>query len=285
VSTIVACPPPDHLRPFVDVFWQSRGDASTSERALPTGTVELVVDLRADRVRLRDRDNTALVLPPAVVCGPHTRFFVIDGQSDEDVVGVHFRPGGVAPFLGMPADEIRNRLVPAECIWGASRIERLLDELREAQASGARFAILAAFLEDRRVGAGEPDAAVRFAVDRFVARPEIATVAAVVDRVGLSSRHFARRFLEQVGLAPKAFSRVQRFQLTLRRLEALDRPVLVDLALDCGFFDQAHFANDFRRFTGVAPTAYLRMQRERLNHLAELPVRFVQDGGSGSRRG
>src|SRR6516165_3438802 len=91
------------LSQFVELFWYYEGVTlpHTKERLLPQGSVELVINLREDRCRVYDhvRQEEYQSLPGAIVCGPHSNFFIIDIAGQEEVIGVHFRPGGVFPFL------------------------------------------------------------------------------------------------------------------------------------------------------------------------------------------
>jgi AraC-like DNA-binding protein len=92
-------------------------------------------------------------------------------------------------------------------------------------------------------------------------------VSEVVDRVGLSSRRFIEVFHHQIGLTPKVFQRVCRFQRALRTLHNGAAPDLADLALNCGYYDQPHFINDFRTFSGMTPLEYLTVATPHLNHV------------------
>ena len=77
----------------------------------------------------------------------------------------------------------------------------------------------------------------------------------MANRLGLSSRQFERRFRNVVGIPPKLFSRMQRFQRVFQTME--DRANWVDAAVSCGYYDQAHLIRDFRQFSGTTPTALL----------------------------
>jgi hypothetical protein len=98
------------LSEFVELLWffESAAPSHQSERVLPTGTVELVINLRDTTERSLD----------AVVAGPHSRFFVLDTGRPSSVIGVHFKPGGAYPFFALPMDELRNRLVSLEALCG-----------------------------------------------------------------------------------------------------------------------------------------------------------------------
>jgi AraC-like DNA-binding protein len=89
----------------------------------------------------------------------------------------------------------------------------------------------------------------------------------VVQRIGLSSRRFVDLFRAEVGLSPKVYCRIRRFNEALRRVEQLTDVDWVDVALSCGYFDQAHFNHDFRAFSGVSPSTYLRHRTAR-THVA-----------------
>ncbi len=110
------------LAEFVELFWSWDGYAPPRgmERRLPTGTLELVVNLRADRLRVYDPDDTgrARTLSGSVVSGPHSGHFVIDTACQASMVGVHFRPGGARPFLPLPADRLRDLHVSVPALWG-----------------------------------------------------------------------------------------------------------------------------------------------------------------------
>jgi transcriptional regulator GlxA family with amidase domain len=92
-------------------------------------------------------------------------------------------------------------------------------------------------------------------------------VADVTDRIGLSPRRFIQVFADEVGLTPKLFCRVQRFQEVLGLVERRRRVDWVQVALDCGHYDQSHFIHDFRAFSGLNPTKYLRIRGDHRNHV------------------
>ncbi|HEY6306992.1 MAG TPA: DUF6597 domain-containing transcriptional factor [Candidatus Angelobacter sp.] len=115
------------LAQFVDLFWYYEGISRphSKERLLPQGTVELVINLRENPCRVYDRirQDEFQGFPGTLVCGPHSNFFIIDTAGQAEVLGVHFRPGGVFPFLRLPADEMQNRHVGLDDLWGARAAE------------------------------------------------------------------------------------------------------------------------------------------------------------------
>jgi hypothetical protein len=124
--------PRSPLSEFIELLWlfENAAPSHASERVLPTGTVELVINLH-ERTGSFD----------AVVAGPHSRFFVLDTNRPAAVIGVHFKPSGAFPFLALPVDELRNRHVSLEALWGG-RATELRERLLAAEGAEARLLLL-----------------------------------------------------------------------------------------------------------------------------------------------
>lgn len=265
-----------HYRPrppldrFVEALWLWDGyvQPHAKERILPDGSMQIVVNLTEDRIPLYDaatgeqRTATRGVL----LCGPRTAYSVIDTSSQLAVFGFHFRPGGMLPFLRMPLDELHDREVGLDDLWG-----RVADELRqrllEASTPAAKFVAAEQYLVERAVRGFERHRAVAFALGQLCAAPE-RSITEVCDETGLSSRRFIELFRQQIGVTPKAFARVLRFQRAVRTIGGAG-PELdwAGLAAECGYYDQAHFIHDFRGFSGMTPVEYAAARTEHLNHV------------------
>ena len=240
------------------------------ERLLPDGSVELVINLRDPSIPVYDPQDIrrCAMFPPAIVCGPHSQFFVIDTASQMDVVGVHFKPGGAYPFLKLPSAEIHNLHVGLDALWGRDARE-LRERLLEARTPQAKVHILEKALL-AKTAAPERHPAVGFALSQFRSGPEAQKISDVTQQIGLSAKRFIDVFQKQVGLTPKLFFRVRRFQKVLRVIGSGSPVDWAEIALTCGYFDQAHFIHDFRAFSGINPSAYLADHTEHLNHV---PIR------------
>jgi AraC-like DNA-binding protein len=237
------------------MFWayEAYGEGHPRERVLPTATSEIVVMLRDDGVS-------------PVACGAHSESFVIETASRPTLLGVHFRPGGAGPFLRMPADELGNVRVSLDTLWGRTAFE-LKERVLEARTWPSRFRIVEAMLVAQLSGRTTSHPAVVFALDTIQASPHVQTIGRLTERIGLSPRRFIEVFASQVGLTPKVFCRVRRFQRVLHAI-ARDKNVdWADVAVAGGYYDQAHFIHDFRAFSGINPTAYLRAGVRERNHI------------------
>jgi AraC-like DNA-binding protein len=238
------------------------------ERLLPDGSVELVMNLRDEVVRVYDGEDPGRshTFGHAVVGGPHSSFFVIDTDQQENLVGVHFKPGGAFPFLGPPADELHNLHVGLEDLWGALA-RRLRERLLEAPDEPRKARIVEEVLLERAGRSLDRHPAVVFALGHFQRVPHVRTISQVTRQIGLSPHRFIQVFREEVGLTPKLFCRVRRFHEAIRRAHRQERVDWIDLALGCGYFDQAHFIKDFQAFSGLNPSTWLVQRTDHLNHV------------------
>lgn len=202
-----------------------------------------------------------------MVCGPHATSFVIDTAQPATLLGVHFKPGGALPFLPVPAGELANRHVALGDLWGAAAAA-FCDQLAEARTAAAAFQLVEQALLARVARSPHLHPAVAFALAAFRQGQQAPSIAAVSAQVGLSARRFGALFRDQVGLPPRRFCRVQRFQAVLAQVQQARQVHWADLALACGYYDQAHFAHDFRAFAGLTPRDYLARQTGQRNHIA-----------------
>ncbi len=262
--------PAPPLDAFVKLLWTFDGftQAHAKERIMPDGALALVVNLHEDRTRIYDRNdfNRCQTFNGAIVAGAQSEFFVIDTAEQLAVAGVQFKPGGAFPFFDPPADELHGLHVPLDALWG-NFAQELREQLLEAGRADRAFDVMEDALLARVRGPLERHPAVDYALREFLAAPESARIAHVADRTGFSTRRFIELFRRQAGLTPKRFCRVQRFQRALRSI-ASGRPVeWTDVALDGGYFDQAHFIHDFRAFSGINPSAYRATNLRHMNHV------------------
>lgn len=252
------------------MLWYYEGDEPTydKERVLPTGTMEIVINLRDEALRVYDGKNPDRFqsLGGSLVCGAHSGFFLIDAAVQAHVMGVAFKPGGALPFLGLPAGELQDAQVPLEALWGRE-VANSRDRLLEAETAEAKFRILEQELLARLARPLVRHPAVAFALEEFWSVPHKRPISEVTTRTGLSPRRFIQVFSQEVGLNPKLFCRIRRFQEALRLCAGPERFEFGELALACGYFDQAHLIRDFRAFSGLSPTAYLKHRSEHRNHV------------------
>jgi AraC-like DNA-binding protein len=263
--------PQPPLAAFVELFWFYASDAPAHglERRLPDGSLSLIINLRDDRICVYDRQrpDQFQAHPGSLISGAHSTFTLIDTADQQALLGVVFKPGGALPFLGLPAAELHNQTVSLEALWGAEA-QRLREQLLAASTVQRRFAMLEQALLARLASARMSHPAVGYALQQFQSASRPPAIATVTEQIALSQARFIQVFSDAVGLTPKQFCRVQRFQQVLRRLDRAAPIQWTQLALACGYFDQAHFIHEFQALAGLTPSAYLARRGEHHNHIA-----------------
>lgn len=228
----------------------------------PMPSAHLFVNLGGP-VRLWDSDPSA---PPSVFTdgwfmGVWTRRFLVEYPAWVRVVGVHFKPWGISPFVDVPATELRDRCVPVDAVW-----QRSLDRIRNQIGGIASAAEALRVLEDElRSRLAEAPSRGLDLVLRTGGRLETShgavPIGALTDAAGVSGNHLATQFKSHVGVTPKRVARIYRFARLILSVDAL-RPVdWSELAHAAGYFDQAHFSREFKDFTGHTPTGYLALRQ------------------------
>jgi AraC-like DNA-binding protein len=256
---------------FVEFFWFYEGweGSHTTERVLPDGTFELVINLSGELRKQFHRDNPAQFtsFQHGWVSGAHSRYILIDSLPGASMIGAHFRPGGIASFIGSPAAEFRDQVIEFEAVWGGDA-RRLREQLLNTAGPNGKLEILEQFLSDRlRFCRPElaPKKRITWATAEFCRQPEVGQIGPAAEALGISHKHFIAQFQQQVGMTPKLFCRIRRFQEVLAAINA-QRPVCwADLACQCGYFDQAHLIKDFQAFAGLNPSAYRSLDPDYAN--------------------
>lgn len=269
--------PVAQLHRFVQTLWY----ASTPEpspgrqRVLPTGSTQIILEL--DRGYLLDcrEGQPSQPAPAAQIVGARSTYELIDNSDLTAIIGLVVRPGGFSSLIDAPANLFSNRFVDLGDLWGRQARD-LREQLCMIPSPAARLTCLEEFLLRKlasRPGhiALEPHPAVSFALHRFACPTSVVSVAEVARGTGWSQRRFSQLFREQVGLTPKVWCRIQRFQRAVRQLHSGPEIRWGELALDCGYYDQSHFANDFRAFSGIDISTYSAAGRTLwANHVVEL---------------
>jgi AraC-like DNA-binding protein len=250
--------PSDVLRPFVECFWTRETERTQTvasqpgvRRVLPDGCMDIILSFPAPAAEPES----------AMVVGTMTRALVLDASTaPPSYVGVRFRPARAAAFLSLPASEITNLRVSLDELWPDA------EEVREALADGSSVRervrafdrVLTARLSPSAVADNQRD--VDEAVRRIVVAGGSLGLTRLGPSLGVSRQHLARRFAQLVGVSPKVFARVVRLGRVVERVRAAAPGEHINwsmLALELGYYDQAHLIDEFREMTGVTPGAWV----------------------------
>jgi AraC-like DNA-binding protein len=253
---------------LIEFIWAADGYVASAprERVLPSGAPALVIHLE-ERPLLLYPDQHAdapNAMGGDVLCGARTSPLVISTCLGA-TAGVHFRPGGARPFFDLPADALAEQTVSLETLWG-SAARSLREQLMAASTPLARVRILEAALLARVRRSLEPSPALRMSLAAFE-ECDLASVAEVNRRTGLSPKRLLALFREEIGLSPKTYWRVRRFRAALDQLDqGLTRGAT--LAHQHGYFDQAHFLREFRALAGSTVSEYLAARVVGTDHVS-----------------
>ena len=248
------------LRPFVEVVWAmdetpgAHADLRRREHVIPTGGMHVVFRLFDDPLRLFDdqHDREGRTVGTMVVGGARARFYIRDVSKPLSSVGAMLRPGAAEVLFGVHADELSEAHTALEDLWGPRAVS-MRDQLGELSSPEERLDALERMLADRLPTVRGLHPAVAQALQEFRATKAVRDV---VRESGYSHRQFITLFSRAVGLTPKMYCRVLRFQLVLRRAGTGGLSSLIDVAMASGYSDQSHFNREFREFTGITPTEY-----------------------------
>ena len=263
---MVLAEPDPLLRPHVRRYcgYEEHTVAFSRRRELASPQAVLIVGfgppIEVSFPRLGER-----VRATAFVSGLSDCYAVVDSFGSQRGVQVDLTPLGAFMLFGLPMRELANRAVELEDVLGPEGA-RLPERLHEASGWPARFAILDALLVDRFALARPASPDVAWAWRRLQEADGRLRVSELAEELRCSRRHLTTRFSEQVGLPPKTLARLLRFGRAARLLGAGSSShqrggaagapsSLAEIALECGYYDQAHLNRDFREFAGLTPTA------------------------------
>lgn len=260
-------PPP--LGRFVDFLWYWEGErpAHLKDAITATRSLAIQIDLTAEHGYWYDGENYSRQndVTGMSLAGTQASPFAINAYQPK-IMGVEFLPGGAYPFFGPAAHEFGDTHTPLRDIWGRDA-KRLHQRLVQAPTPDDKFDILQRALIELASRAFEHHPAVAMALERFERCPHRASVSGMARETELSQKKFIRLFSDEVGMTPKLYLRVARFQLVIDRIHFHPEIDWGDVVEGHGYYDQSHFIRDFREFTGLAPTEWLKRRGPYPHHI------------------
>jgi len=254
--------PSPPLNAYIDDFYYLDGPAPYQHlKTFPAPSLHLMVNFgHAFHVRQSDQAQPFATCTQSWWVGMFSTYHIVDWPPSVQFFGIHFKPGGAAPFLQFPLSELHNQVVALDAIWGrfAAEIREQLDDAPTTQAAFARLEhLLLARLRQEPHGWD----LVQYALGKIVHQHGALSIRELSDQIGISQNHLNTQFKRMIGLSPKDFARLSRFFHVLRSIDPLQSVDWTLIAHQSGFYDQPHFNKDFATFTGQSPTDYLRLRR------------------------
>ena len=255
--------PDRRLADVVASMWFGEGTvAYQRDRILPSGQSQLLINLGPPQYRIEPGPPEMRVpFTDVWYSGLHQGPIDTEAPHGNALLGVAFTARGAFPWLGERMGCLTDRIIALADAVGDGALA-LRERLLNTPSLHSRFELVEHWLIARLEPRTTVHPAVRWAVDRIAASGGRVAVEDVVQETGFTRRHLGNLFQSQVGLSPKSLARIHRFRGALDLLNRADGEVpWAALAERCGFYDQSHLINEFRRFTGLSPTELTRRAR------------------------
>lgn len=250
------------LAPYIRCYWTLETEATPSapsgqgQRFLAEG-LEFTFNL-AEPIDIENSKGAVNTMVESGITGPMIRPMKLKPKGAVNLFGICFRPGGSYPFFKIPAHELVDQSPDVSDFWG-SEGRKFVDRIHnDCFTTESRIEAISVYLSNLLRRNLRDDAAINAAIefiDNFKGRITIDDLARYL---GMSCRHLERKFKARIGMTPKQLCRNIRFKHTYKKIEASQLDNWVDLALTCGYYDQAHLINEFKYFTGISPAEYFK---------------------------
>lgn len=275
--TVRRTPASAELGAVIGGFTERRGHFREMSllRPLPARPEQIVEIYLAECYRVKRTDAGFGLSPDAAVVGPMTTPRVELGFVGEiETFTIHFKPTGLSRLCGVPMNTLADDAASVADVLGETG-RRLVDDVRRARTFEERVELSEAWA--RRLLA---DARAQTAIDQVAALLAEAhgghEIAALAERADMSPRHLQRKFVEQVGVAPKLYARLCRIAGVIKARNSAPSRSMTDLAYTFGYADQAHLTREFRALSGRNPMDFFRATSAVPETETASGVRFVQ---------
>jgi AraC-like DNA-binding protein len=258
------------LSQFVELFIYFNGiqHAHTVDRFLPNGDVEILIDFHDTPQFIYDNNSLKEIQACHHVwaSGVRTEPITIPSGTNAEMMVIAFKRGMAAPFFPFPMSEIKDSVADSDLVWGTD-FRDIRERMLETNDIGLRFRMMENFLVSKFVSKMNVNPCVKFAIREMSERPDALNIARMNDQIGYSQKHFTEMFRKSVGVNPKSYLKIMRFQKAVRTIDGSNEIDWGTIAQDCGFYDQAHFINDFKHFSGFTPEQYAKIHTNYQNYI------------------
>lgn len=260
---------PDYLKDCIQSFWtldSTIDSTSKSFRTIADGCPGLIFQHPAKGVLYQNKK----ILPAGFLYGQATKHNMLQLSGQFSAVGIFFYPTALKTIFGLDASELTDSCVDLDFLsvkQGFQLSERLMNSI----SITGQTEIVSSFLFSQIQKNKQPvDEKTGYALSRIILSKGSISLKELTESLNLSERSFERKFKEYVGISPKLFSRICRFQASLKQLKHNDYNKLSDIAFENDYADQSHFIRSFKEFTGFSPNQYQQQSSEVVENLSEV---------------
>lgn len=252
--------PSEILKPYIRHYYifNSTSDTPFGDIVFPSGDMEMIFNLGAGTWATATK-NDFRKNPPIELWGQITKPLAIRSTGSHTMLGIKFFPHSAAYFLDDAIGGFNDVVSDLGDILGKP-VKQLHAQLLETNDAAKRIDLIESFLLKKLIQ-GEKKS---FRVDKvghilksMTKDPTEIKITAVATKHGITARYLNKLIYQHTGLTPISFSKIRRFQFSLTLIARNNQP-FTSIAYDCGYFDQSHFIKEFKSFTGLTPSAYLK---------------------------
>ncbi len=262
--------PPEILRPYVKYFYTLEdNDTPASQktlRAIADGCPGILFQNNADG-HLYQGDKT---LPGTFLFGQSTCHTNLSLNGTFNAFGVYLQPNALNSIFGLNAELLTDACVDLGYLKKGKEF-KLSEKLEDAVSARHKMDLLSSYLiKELNENKAGNNKRLQYALGKITASAGMIPITLLQQEIGMSKRCFERNFKQYVGISPYLFSRICRFQASLKQLNKNDFNKLSDIAYDNNYTDQSHFIRSFKEFAGLSPNQYLKQSNEVIENLSEL---------------
>ena len=252
--------PSAHLKPFVELFWECRFNMDNAQifrqQVAPNGFVELIIHPSEYHCYL-PKNNRWEYSPDYTIIGLYTRPYEVRFHDYVDVFGIRFKPEGIYNLFGIPSAEFNEGYEDMEIVLGVD-FKYYCSQLRDLKNINRRIHLTENYLI-RNLDKNNADISyLNRAAEMIRGAQRFKMIDELPGKVYISLRQLEREFKSKMGITPKRYMRIARFNEVNRLLDEGNEVDLTMIAQECGYTDQSHFIKDFKKFMGVKPTVFIR---------------------------
>ena len=227
-------------------------DFLPEERVYPCGYATMVFHYGSPS-KFQKKDSGKYIEPNLVICGQQTNYYDLSLSGKTGMILIVFRPHGVKSFFNFPITELLNQNLSLQDLAN-NEADELEDKLFNSPNNKQRIIHLENFLVKRLIYTNEFER-VEHAVKMIENLKGQIKAQDIAHEVCLGIKQFERTFSKYVGINPKKFASIVRFQNVIQ-MKSMNKKSMFQLAYDNGYYDQAHFIHDFKSLTGLTPKAF-----------------------------
>ncbi len=261
------------LREFVEnlVYYHGLSIPHNIDRFLPDGNTEIIIDLTENPQYIYHNQTLEQIqiCRYAWVSGIRTQPITIPSGRGSRMLIVAFKKGKAFPFYPFPMSDLADTVAEADLVFGRT-FRDLREQLLAANGPARMFQMVERFLLKQAGDAIREDSSTRcidYALSSIIHRPTLRRLDRLSNDIGYSQKHFIDLFRRRVGVTPKQYLRIMRFQKVICEIERDGFIPWNRISLESGYYDQSHFIHDFKHFSGFTPNDYMKRKTTTLNYV------------------